>query len=148
MIIVNYDIKWPESFLLLKNELSRSISIKHDIQHVGSTSIPGMRAKPIIDIDIAIENKNDFSQIKNELMHIGYSHEGDLGIPGREVFKREGTRENKYLDTIAHHLYVCAIDNEEYKRHILFRDYLIKHEEIRDAYNQIKMNIINTHGGD
>lgn len=148
MIIVEYDRKWPESFLLLKNELQRAISMHHEIQHVGSTSIPGMYAKPIIDIDIAIENKTDFPEIKMELAHIGYTHEGDQGIPGREVFKRESGKDNEYLDAIMHHLYVCTKDNEEYQRHILFRDYVIKHDEIRDAYNLIKLNILKTCGED
>lgn len=58
------------------------------IEHVGSTSIPGMDAKPIIDIDIEIETEADFDKLKAELERIGYIHCGDQGIQGRETFKR------------------------------------------------------------
>ena len=59
-------------------------------------------------------------------------------IPGREAFKRDGINKLGALDTIQHHLYVCASDNIEYRKHILFRDYLRNHKESVDQYNSIK----------
>ena len=142
MVIVNYDSNWPERYLKIKAELQKAITVISDIQHVGSTSIPGMKAKPIIDIDVGLKNWNDFEKARNELAKIGYDHEGDRSITGREAFCRNGKVHNEILDSIDHHLYVCSVDNEEYKRHILFRDYLRNHTEARDRYNQIKEEIL------
>lgn len=146
MVIVNYNEKWPQDFLKIKNELMKVLKVQCEVQHVGSTSIPGMKAKPIIDIDVGLNNWADFEAVKKALAEIGYEHEGDKGITGREAFCRNGKVQNKILDGIDHHLYVCSVDNEEYKRHILFRDYLRNHTEARDRYNQIKEEILSKVG--
>lgn len=146
MVVVEYDKEWPQDFLKIKTELQKAITAMSNIQHVGSTSIPGMKAKPIIDIDVGLENWADFEAVKRALAEIGYEHEGDRGIAGREAFCRNGKLHNEILDGIDHHLYVCSVDNEEYKRHILFRDYLRKHTEARDRYNQIKEEILSKVG--
>lgn len=142
MVVFEYDINWPNGFLKIKNELNKVLTVKSVVEHVGSTSIPGMKAKPIIDIDVGLDNWDDFETVKMELAKIGYKHEGDLGIKGREAFGRTGEIHNEVLDTIDHHLYVCSINNEEFNRHILFRDYLRSHDEARDRYNQIKEEIL------
>ena len=142
MVVVEYDKEWPQDFLKIKTELQKAITVMSNIQHVGSTSIPGMKAKPIIDIDVGLENWGNFENVKSKLATIGYEYEGDRGIKGREAFCRNGKVQNKILDNIDHHLYVCSVDNEEYKRHILFRDYLRSHDEARDRYNQIKEEIL------
>lgn len=142
MVVVEYVKEWPQDFLKIKTELQKAITVMSNIQHVGSTSIPGMKAKPIIDIDVGLENWSDFEAVKRALAEIGYEYEGDRGITGREAFCRNGQVQNKILDNIDHHLYVCSVDNEEYKRHILFRDYLRSHDEDRDRYNQIKEEIL------
>ncbi len=146
MVIVNYDEKWPDDFLKIKEELQKVISTPCEVEHVGSTSIPGMKAKPIIDIDVGLDNWADFETVKKALAEIGYEHEGDRGIKGREAFCRNGKVHNEILDSVAHHLYVCSVDNEEFRRHILFRDYLRKHTEARDRYNQIKEEILSKVG--
>ena len=142
MVVVNYNEKWMQDFLKIKNELMKVLKVQCEVQHVGSTSIPEMKAKPIIDIDVGLNNWADFEAVKKTLAEIGYEHEGDKGITGREAFCRNGKVQNKLLDNIDHHLYVCSVDNEEYKRHILFRDYLRNHDEARDRYNQIKDEIL------
>ena len=142
MVVVEYVKEWTQDFLKIKTELQKAITVMSNIQHVGSTSIPGMKAKPIIDIDVGLEKWSDFEAVKRALASIGYEHEGDKGITGREVFCRDGKVHNEILDGIDHHLYVCSVDNEEYKRHILFRDYLRNHDEARDRYNQIKEEIL------
>ena len=148
MVVFEYDINWPNCFLKIKNELNKVLTVQSVVEHVGSTSIPGMKAKPIIDIDVGLENWDDFERAKSELSTIGYDHEGDLGIKGREAFGRNGQVHNEVLDSIEHHLYVCSINNEEFNRHILFRDYLRTHDEARDRYNQIKEEILAKVGAD
>ena len=89
--------------------------------------------KPIIDIDVIIEDTDCFEKVKTALETIGYQHEGDLGIPGREAFKYHGKEHLR-----KHHLYVCAKDSDELKRHLSFRDYLRTHPEAVKEYGRIK----------
>jgi GrpB-like predicted nucleotidyltransferase (UPF0157 family) len=148
MLIEEYNENWINQYNQIKNILEKNLSKIFKIEHIGSTSITGMSAKPIIDIDVIIENINDFEITKMELEIIGYLHEGNLGIIGREVFRRNNLLKNEILDRINHHLYVCTKDNEELKRHILFRDYLITHNEAKIEYNNIKKAIIEKYGNE
>ena len=148
MVIEEYNDDWKNQYEQIKYILENSLSKAIKFEHVGSTSITGMWAKPIIDIDVVIESINDFEKTKDELKIIGYLHEGDMGIIGREVFKKDNVIKNEILDKVNHHLYVCTKDNEELKRHILFRDYLNKHNEVKIEYNNIKKAIIKKYGNE
>jgi GrpB-like predicted nucleotidyltransferase (UPF0157 family) len=132
VIVEDYNPKWKNEFERISKELLTVLAGKIiSIEHVGSTSVEGLAAKPIIDIDIVIDD--NFEQIKQTLASIGYVYEGDLGIPGREAFRYE----NK-PHLMKHHLYVCNKENEELHRHITFRDYLRQHSDERDEYSTVK----------
>ena len=122
--VVPYNSNWKSEFEKIKNELEPVVSCL-SIEHVGSTAVPGLCAKPIIDIDIVIDN-DSFDRVKSQLAKIGYFHMGNLGIEGREAFKYE----NK-SHLMEHHLYVCGNDSDELKRHIALRDFLIANKEYR-----------------
>lgn len=74
MVLVEYNKEWPQDFLKIKNELTKVLTVQCKVQHVGSTSIPGMKAKPIIDIDVGLDNWSDFEAVKKVLAKIGYEH--------------------------------------------------------------------------
>jgi Uncharacterized conserved protein len=132
VMVEDYNTEWKNEFKRISDELMAVLAGKIiSIEHVGSTSVEGLAAKPIIDIDIVIDK--NFEEIKQELEIIGYFHEGDLGIPGREAFRYE----NK-PHLMKHHLYVCNKENEELHRHITFRNYLQQHQEDKEKYNTIK----------
>ena len=143
MVVEKYNPKWAEQFQTLKKFLEKNTTEYISIEHVGSTSIPGMNAKPIIDIDIVVEDTLQFLKLKDELEKIGYVHEGDRGISGREAFDQE-----KVPVSIDHHLYVCVKDNAELKRHIKFRDKLRVTPDLVDEYNKIKEEILAKVGAD
>ena len=135
VIIVPYDSKWSNEFEKIKLYLEKSLENSIvAIEHVGSTSIEGLSAKPIIDIDVIIQSYDKFEDVKLRLKNLGYYHEGDLGIKNREAF---GYIEKHEFMT--HHLYVCPRDSEELKRHIAFRDYLRIHKEDREKYSDCKL---------
>ncbi len=140
-VISIYNKEWITMFQNISNFLGENIETYTRIEHVGSTSIPGMDAKSVIDIDIEISSKSDFSKTKNELENIGYIHCGDQGIDGREAFKRSGDNKS-ILDEIAHHLYVCLSNNNEYQKHILFRDRLRSNRLLMEEYKAIKYEIL------
>jgi GrpB-like predicted nucleotidyltransferase (UPF0157 family) len=144
VIVVPYDYRWKKEFekikLYLEKTLENSIIA---IEHVGSTSVEGLSAKPILDIDVVIRNYDNFQDVKSRLESIGYYHEGDLGIKDREAFKYTEKHE-----VMAHHLYVCPQDSQELKRHIAFRDYLRTHNEDKDKYSEIKLQVANEYPTD
>jgi GrpB-like predicted nucleotidyltransferase (UPF0157 family) len=140
MLIQKYNSSWIKDFNDIKKVINEAlINLSVSIEHIGSTSIPNLAAKPIIDIDIVFDAPKDFNAIKGGLEKIGYYHNGNQGIPNRDVFKRgQSDAQHEVLDSIAHHLYVCLSDSEALQRHILFRDYLLVNEEARIQYQNIK----------
>ena len=134
VIVMPYDEAWKEDFAAIRDELAAALKdLALCIEHVGSTSVEGLSAKPVIDIDVIIKDRTVLPDVISALQSIGYSHEGDLGIPGREAFKYEGKTHLR-----KHHLYVCAQDADELKRHISFRDYLRSHPDAVAEYGRIK----------
>lgn len=132
VIVEDYNQEWKNEFERIKNELLTVLSGKiNSIEHVGSTSVQGLAAKPIIDIDVVIDK--NFEEVKEALELGGYIYEGDLGIYGREAF---GYKNKPHL--MVHHLYVCNKDNEELYRHITFRDYLRKDTDAVKYYSSVK----------
>jgi len=134
--IAPYDESWSHEFEKIKREIASALpDIFISIEHVGSTAIPGLFAKPIIDIDIVIDIQN-FDKVKMKLANVGYFHIGDLGIQGREAFKYK----NK-CHLMEHHLCVCDKNADELKRHIALRDFLHNNKEYRDKYSYIKQEM-------
>jgi GrpB-like predicted nucleotidyltransferase (UPF0157 family) len=142
MLIEKYTPDWVIQFNDIKSQLETALSgLECSIEHVGSTSVPNLDAKPIIDIDIVYQTKSDFEKIKLGLEKIGYYHNGNQGLEGRDVFKRAGQLSNEVLDKIKHHLYVCPTDSKALERHLLSRNYLRKNEEARIKYQQMKYEL-------
>jgi GrpB-like predicted nucleotidyltransferase (UPF0157 family) len=143
MVLHEYNERWSKDFMRIKSVLIEALSgIEISIEHIGSTSVPQLAAKQIIDIDVIFYDKGEFELLKRALRKIGYFHNGNQGIINREVFKREESIErHNILDSIAHHLYVCPNDSEELKRHILVRDFLIANEAAKMEYQNLKYEI-------
>ncbi len=145
--IVQYNPHWSNWFEAIWLHLAEVLGGHcRAIEHVGSTSIPGMMAKPVIDIDIVIEKDEDFAVVCQRLSLLGYEHNGDQGIAGREAFIRDVDQKHELLDQVPHHLYVCDENSEELKRHTHFRDRLKQDDTLRDAYNAVKEEIISAVG--
>ncbi|MFN3299876.1 MAG: GrpB family protein [Sediminibacterium sp.] len=139
MLIHPYSADWNSHFNDIKSLLDEALQrLDYSIEHVGSTAVPGLAAKPIIDIDIVFNDPSTFPLIKQALELIGYFHNGNQGIEDREVFKREGTSQEDVLDTIKHYLYVCSADSPALKRHLITRDYLRNNEWAKTEYQQMK----------
>jgi GrpB-like predicted nucleotidyltransferase (UPF0157 family) len=142
MLIEEYNANWIKDFNEIHEVLYETLkNLIVSIEHVGSTSVPKLAAKPIIDIDVIFDKNTEFDEIKTALENIGYFHNGNQGIADREVFKRDKLFNHNILDSITHHLYVCPSESEELQRHILFRDYLIANEYARIEYQNLKYEI-------
>ena len=134
VIVLPYDVAWESAFEAIRAEIQTALGdLMLGIEHVGSTSVKGMSAKPCIDIDVVIRDYSVFDAVVQKLDAIGYIHEGDLGIKDREAFK--------YADKphlMTHHLYVCPRDSEELHRHIVFRNFLRENPEAVKKYSRVK----------
>jgi GrpB-like predicted nucleotidyltransferase (UPF0157 family) len=113
-----------------------------EIHHIGSTSIPGMPAKPIIDILMAVQDILKIDQYNSIMQKNGYIPKGENGIPGRQFFIK-GTDVNH-----SHHLHIFQAGSAEINRHLLFRDYLIVHPKEADRYAQLKLKLAKEHSLD
>ncbi len=134
VVVMPYDEAWADDFIKIRDEIKAALGdLALRIEHVGSTSVRGLSAKPIIDIDVVIRDRKVLDEVISALGTIGYRHEGDLGIAGREAFKYDGKEHLR-----KHHLYVCTQDASELKRHIAFRDYLRSHPAAVREYSRIK----------
>lgn len=132
--VVPYDESWKLAFEEIKEELESAIGdLVIGIEHVGSTSVEGLSAKPCIDIDVIIKDYSIFDAVVCKLETIGYIHEGNLGIQDREAFKYS---DKPHLRQ--HHLYVCPKQSEELHRHIAFRDFLRSNPEAIKRYGAVK----------
>lgn len=134
VIVLPYDQAWKLDFEKIKSEIETAIGdLIVGIEHVGSTSVEGLSAKPCIDIDVIIEDYSVFEAVVTGLEDIGYVHEGDLGIKDREAFRYS---DKPHLQT--HHLYVCPRNSEELRRHTVFRDFLRNNPEVAKRYGSVK----------
>ena len=134
VIVLPYDAAWKSAFEDIKIEIESALGdLIIGIEHVGSTSVESMSAKPCIDLDIVIKDDANLDAVICCLAQIGYLHEGDLGIKGREAFAYS---DKPHL--MKHHLYVCRESSEELHRHITFRNYLRRHPDAAKVYSAVK----------
>lgn len=134
VIVLPYDPAWKDAFEEIKGEIESALGdLILGVEHVGSTSVEGLSAKPCIDVDVVIQDYSVFAEVVRRLEAIGYSHEGDLGIRDREAFRYS---DKPHL--LTHHLYVCPRDSRELHRHLTFRDFLRSHPEAAKQYSQVK----------
>ena len=145
-LVKSYDPKWPECYESLRARLEPALAdVPHRIEHVGSTAVPGMTAKPIIDLDIIL-NRCVLQLAKERLAAIGYLHQGDLGITDREAFDLadEGLR-----GTLPpHHLYVCIAGSAALHDHLSFRDFMRKTPEWVQRLSRQKVLLCEQSGND
>lgn len=140
--VVSYDPSWPVQFAEIRMRVGAALGdLCIGVEHVGSTSVPGLWAKPIIDVDVVISSRLLFPAVRERLESLGYAHRGNLEIPGREAFQRpEGTH--------PHHLYVCSVDTPNLHDHLLLRDALRARPDLRDRYAAVKREMAALHPDD
>ena len=151
-LLVAHDPAWAGEFAALAAVYRSALGdLVLRVEHVGSTAVPGLIAKPILDIDLVIADTTAFAAITAALGALGYSHCGDQGIAGREVFKRADEHApfaQPPRRWLAHHLYVCCADSRELRRHLAFRDALRRSPLLCDRYAAIKAELARQSGGD
>ena len=124
--ITEYQGRWPASFEKITRAIRMKLPGACEIHHVGATAIPGMPSKDIIDLTIECP-KGGMAAVIRGLADLGYEHQGNKGLPGREAFRP--LRDSVAEELPAHHLYACEASAMELRKHLAFRDYLLAHPE-------------------
>ena len=141
IVIADYNPDWPAWFAEERAQLAEAFgSHALTIEHVGSTSVPGLAAKPIIDIAVATEKYPLPEEVILRVVALGYEHRGEFGIPRRHYFRKEFN--GRYFV----HVHANVITSEDYRRHILFRDYLRAHPERARQYEELKRHLAAEYG--
>ena len=133
--MVDYDHTWPAVFETLRARLVSVLGeVAIAIEHVGSTAVPGLVAKPIIDIDAIVRASSDVPNAMAQLAGLGYEHRGRLGIEGREAFRAPEALPR-------HHLYLCVEGNLALTNHLAVRDYLRARPDLAAEYGALKKGL-------
>lgn len=131
--VVAWSPTWPRQFDAVAHDLRTALAAVAGarVEHVGSTSVPGLAAKPILDIDVIV-SAADVPTAVAALAAIGYRHRGDLGVTGREAFfaPDESPRRN---------VYVCEDGTMNVRNHLAVRETLKARDDLRDAYAEVKL---------
>ena len=135
IIVADYNPNWPLMFQKEAQLLSDTLGdLIVKVHHIGSTSVPGLKAKPIIDIILEVSDLNLLDKQNAEMEELGYEAKGEYGIPRRRYFRKGGDRRT-------HHIHSFQTGDNNILRHVAFRDYLIAHPEIAAEYAQLKSAI-------
>jgi GrpB-like predicted nucleotidyltransferase (UPF0157 family) len=141
IVIVDYDPAWPSEFERLRARAADAVGdLAVAIEHVGSTAVPGLAAKPVIDLIIVVAPDNVQAAVAR-LAEIGYVHRGNLGVEGREAFAVPAGERR-------HHLYVSATDSEELRAQLAFRDRLRTSPQLAAEYEALKRALAVRHRED
>jgi len=144
--IVEYDPKWATLYIKEKRRIQAAVGhIVVAVEHVGSTAVPGLGAKPTIDIMVAVRRLSDADKCIEPLGSIGYEYQPqhEDTMPERRFFRRgEPPREQHY------HLHMVEKRSEFWKQHLLFRDYLRTHPEKAGQYCELKKKLASKYGSD
>jgi GrpB-like predicted nucleotidyltransferase (UPF0157 family) len=142
VIVESYNPQWKNAFEALSKALYSILGgLDIAIEHVGSTAVPGMAAKPILDLDIVPADETDLPEMANRLERAGYHNRGDQGIPGRFAFRQSSPATPVYQDVShwqEHHLYVCLRNSVSLKNHLFMRDALLKDPQLVASYSALK----------
>jgi GrpB-like predicted nucleotidyltransferase (UPF0157 family) len=141
--IEDYNPKWVSLFNDEKKKIVEVLGNKGiAIEHIGSTSVKGLVAKPIIDIAVAVKELGETDSFVDSLQSIGYEYVPKAEFPKRRFFRKGEWRKG------THHLHVYEIMSVEWRKNLLFRDYLRKHPDKLHQYAKLKGNLAAMHPDD
>jgi GrpB-like predicted nucleotidyltransferase (UPF0157 family) len=136
--LVPHDQDWAQEFALERNRIVKVLGsfeaggVLEWIEHVGSTAIPGIHAKPVLDIAAVVHPFPLSEQGRDALAELGYEYRGEAGIPGREFFR---------TDPRTRHLHLFTFDSEAFFQHVFFRDYLRAYPDKALEYEALKLEL-------
>jgi GrpB-like predicted nucleotidyltransferase (UPF0157 family)/predicted kinase len=142
LVVTDYDERWPETFEQIAAPLRRAMAdVAARVEHVGSTAVPGLAAKPVIDMDVVVASTEHVRPAITRLRDLGYVYQGNKGIEGREAFLQPA-------DSPAHPLYVVVEGTMPHADHVDLRDFLRQHPDVGREYAALKRTLIERYAYD
>jgi GrpB-like predicted nucleotidyltransferase (UPF0157 family) len=139
VVLESHNPEWDQVLIkeieIIQNIFGSNLAAVH---HIGSTAIPGIVAKPIIDLLPVVKSINEVDQLKNQFENLGYKYRGEFGIKGRRYIvglKPDGLNHRC-------HFHIFEEEHEEILRHLAFRDYLRKNVAVAKAYESLKIELM------
>ena len=142
--MVSHDPKWRQLFQQEAEQLTAVLgSSVAAVHHIGSTAIPTIYAKPIVDILLVVQDLAALDEKQPSMEALGYEALGEFGILGRRYFRRDNLFGER-----THQVHVFENDSPQIKRHLAFRDYLINRPETAQEYSDLKRELAAKHPED
>ena len=142
--VVPYGPRWPQAFAAASAEVAGALGANLlDIHHIGSTSIPGMHAKPVIDMLAVVADMAAVDVRDAQMRALGYEPMGEFGIAGRRYFRR-----NNNAGERTHQLHAFEKGSPHVRRHLAFRDFMRAHPEPAAHYTTLKRRLADAHPTD
>jgi GrpB-like predicted nucleotidyltransferase (UPF0157 family) len=135
--VVSYNSNWKKMYKEESEKIKNILNdIIVDIHHIGSTAIPGIKAKPVIDILVEVKDIEAVDRYNNKMEELGYEAMGEHGIPKRRFLRKGGNKRT-------HHIHIFQVGSEEIERYINFKEYLITHPDKGREYSKLKEKLVN-----
>ena len=142
--VVPHDPAWKQTFEAEADAIGRALGdIVAAVHHIGSTAIPGIPAKPIIDILLEVGDIAKLDARQSALEQLGYEGLGEFGIAGRRYFRKDDVAGDR-----THQVHAFQSNSPEIARHFAFRDYMITHPGAAQAYGELKQRLAQQHPND
>ena len=135
LVVVPHNPAWGDAFHIEADAVLRALGVSAlEVQHIGSTAIRQIAAKPIIDMLLFVRDLDELDAKATALAAMKYEAKGEFGIAGRRYFRKHDAQGNR-----THHLHTFRTGDPEGLRHIAFRDYMNAHPDCAEAYGQLKL---------
>ncbi|MCW6036785.1 GrpB family protein [Spirulina subsalsa FACHB-351] len=135
--VVAYNPQWGEMFVAEAEHIASVLGANVvAIHHIGSTAIPSIHAKPIIDLLVEVQDIGQVDEYNGAMERLGYQVMGEFGIVTRRYFRKENSEGVR-----THHVHIFPAGSEQVQRHLMFRDYLINHPKDAQFYSKLKQDL-------
>lgn len=142
--VVPYDPRWPEEFDRASGEVVTALApTLLAIHHIGSTAIPGIHAKPVLDILAVVADLHVVDERTADMQALGYQVMGEFGIEGRRYFRRDDSTGKR-----THHIHAFVEGSPHVTRHLAFRDFMRAHPDLANQYGELKRRLAEAHPHD
>ncbi len=142
--VTTHDPAWRDNFAAESTRLAGALQeVMVQIHHIGSTAIPGIKAKPVIDILVEVTSLQELDWRVGALTALNYEAMGEFGIPDRRYFRR-----NDSAGTRSHQVHAFVQGSHNVTRHLAFRDYMRAHPDVASVYGELKARLAAEHDGD
>ena len=142
--VVPHDPRWRDAFEAESKRIAAALGENVvAVHHVGSTAIPGIHAKPVIDLLIEVGDVARVDGRSAAMESLGYEVMGEYGIPGRRYFRKQGPGGIR-----THHVHAFRAGSDQVARHLAFRDYMVAHPADAQRYSELKQKLAEEHPRD